>query len=468
VNESYCNRASTVVFSTRPLWCFSTADLGARSVTSVHLGGLIMLRTLLPAAALLVTALSAPADAQFTCSTVARAGQLDPDGLVFGNIFRDEVAVNGAGDAVFVARANGSRDKLYFYPAAGAGEVVARADGPAPSGGTFRSQRAFFSLSVNDADDVAFFAELVSGQGVFVRDGGTLETGAVRSQASPAGGVFDSFPMVGDINAASQVPFVAAVDGGPSGVFVYDATSNVVSSLVLDGTATLDGREVCSTQAVDVGATAAVLRATSKVSCANAAESARTGIFLVAPGGISTLVLNGDPSAIGGSNYGKFLDTPRINTGNEIAFRATTTGTTRTDAIFVRAFPSGVITVAEREGDASPAGGSFGSNQSFRFADSGNVLLNAKLRTSSAKFGVFDLGVVDGTAVVKTSPVPTDAFGAGSSYTRFSRVNGASLDGFKIGLQVRVRDTNPPSAKGGVVRCAGSASGAFIDEEVFF
>jgi hypothetical protein len=468
VKETYCNRAATVVFLHASAVEFFHTDLGARSVTFVHLGGLIMLRTLLPAAALLVTALSATADAQFTCSTVARAGQLDPDGLVYGNIFRDEVAVNGAGDAVFVARANGARDKLYFYPSAGAGQVVARADGAAPSGGTFRSQRAFFSLSVNDADDVAFYAQLVSGEGVFVRDGGVLETGAVRSQASPAGGVFDSFPVVGDINAASQVPFVATVDGGPSGVFVYDSTANAISSLVLDGAATLDGREVCSTQAVDLGATAAVLRATSKVSCANAAESARTGIFLVAPGGISTIVLNGDASPIGGSNYGKFIDTPRINAGNEIAFRATTSGTTRTDAIFVRAFPAGPITVAEREGDASPVGGSYGSNQSFRFADSGNVLLNAKLRTSTAKFGVFDIGPVDSAAVVKTSPVPTDAFGAGSSYTRFSRVNGASLDGFKIGLQVRVRDTNPPSAKGGVVRCAGSASGAFLDEEVFF
>jgi hypothetical protein len=281
--------------------------------------------------------------------------------------------------------------------------------------------------------------------------------------------VFDAFPVVGDIDAASRVPFVATVDGGPGGVFVYDSTSNAVSTLVLDGAATLDGREVCSTQAVDLGDTgAAVLRATSKTSCSNAAESARSGLFLVTLGGISTLVLDGDPSPIGGSSYGKFLDTPRINAGNEIAFRATTTGTTRTDAIFLRAFPSGVVTLVEREGDASPVGGSFGANQSFRFADSGNVLLNAKLRSSSAKFGVFDLGLVDSAAIVKTSAPPTDAFGVGSSYTRFSRVNGASGDGFKIGLQVRVRDTNLPSAKGGVVRCAGSASGAFLDDDVFY
>lgn len=428
-----------------------------------------MLRTLVPAAALLVAALSGTAHAQFACSTVARAGQLDPDGLVYGNVFRDEVAVNDAGDAVFVARANGARDKLYFYPSAGAGQVVARADGPAPSGGAFRSQRAFFSLSVNDADDVAFFAQLVSGQGVFVRDGGSLETAAVRSQASPAGGVFDSFPFVGDIDAASRVPFVATVDGGAGGVFVYDSTANAVASLVLDGAATLDGREVCSTQAVDLGvAGAAVLRATSKVSCANTAESARNGLFGVSGLGIATLLLEGDASPIGGSTYAKLLDTPRMNATGDVAFRATTIGTTRTDAVFLRDGGTGTVTLVDREGDAAPAvGGSFSANQSFRFSDSGNVLLNVKLRSTPAKFGVFDLGVVDAPALVKTDAPPTDAFGAGSSYTRFSRTNGASEDGFRIGVQVRVRDTNPPSAKGGVVRCAGSASGAFLDDDVF-
>lgn len=422
------------------------------------------------AATILTTGLATSAAAQFTCSTVARAGQVDPDGFVYGNVFRDEVGINSSGDAVFVARANGARDKLYFYPSAGAGEVIARADGPAPSGGTFRSQRAFFFLSVNDVDDIAFFGELVAGQGVFVRDGGSLETGAVRSQASPGGGVFDSFPMVGDIDGASQVPFLATVDGGPGGAFVYASTSNAVSSLVLDDAATLDGREICSTQAVDLGNPGfATIRATSKVDCSNAGESARTGIFLVTVGGISTVVLDGDASPLGGSNFGKFIDTPRINAGNDIAFRATTVGTTKTDGIFVWDFATDSIATAVRKGDAAPAvGGSFSANQSFDFDDGGDVLLNAKLRASPARFGIFELGLTDAPAVVKTDAPPTDAFGFGSSYVRFSAVNGASTDGERIGLQVRVRDTTPPASKGAVIRCAGSPSGAFVDGEAFF
>ena len=427
------------------------------------------LRILFLSAALLAAGLTGTARAQFACSTVARAGQLDPDGFVFSNTFRDEVAVNASGDAVFVAKTNGGRDKLYFYPSAGAGQIVARSDGPAPSGGTFRSQRSFFFLSVNDVDDVGFFGELVAGQGVFVRDGGALETAAVRSQASPAGGVFDSFPFVGDIDPASRVPFVADVDGGASGVFVYDSTSNAVSSLVLNGAATLDGREICATQAVDLGNPGfATIRATSKVSCANAGESARAGVFVVTGLGISTIALDGDASSIGGSNYGKFIDTPRINAANDVAFRATTTGTTRTDAIFLWDFATDTVSTLVRKGDAAPdVGGSFAANQSFRLADSGDLLLNAKLRSSPARFGVFDLGLVDSPAVVKTDAPPTDAFGFGSTYVRFSRVNGASLDGQRIGLQVRVRDTISPPGKAGVIRCAGSPSGAFIDGEVF-
>lgn len=427
----------------------------------------MMLRTL--AAALFVAALSGTAHAQFACSTVARAGQLDPDGLFYSNVFRDEVAVNDASDAVFVARASGARDKLYFYPSAGPGQVIARADGPAPNGGTFRSQRVFSSLSVNEADDVAFFAQLVSGQGVFVRDGGLLETAAVRSQTSPSGGVFNSFPFVGDIDGASRVAFVATVDGGPGGVFVYDSTAGSLSSVVLDGAATLDGREVCSTQAVDLGDSgAAVLRALSKVSCANPAESAISGLFLANGLGITTLLLAGDASPIGGSTYAKLLETPRINAADDVAFRATTVGTTRADGIFLREGGTGTVTVVARKGDAAPVvGGSFSSNRSFRFADSGNVMLNAKLRASSAKFGIFDLGVSGAPALVSTDAPPTDGFGPGSSYTRFSRLNGASSDGFRMGVQVRVRDSVLPATKGGVVRCAGSASGAFLDEDVF-
>jgi hypothetical protein len=427
------------------------------------------LRILVLSAALLATALGGAAHAQFACSTVARAGQIDPEGFVFSNTFREEVAVNASGDAVFVAKTNGGRDKLYFYPSAGAGQIVARSDGPAPSGGTFRSQRSFFFLSVNDADDVGFFGELVAGQGVFVRDGGVLETAAVRSQASPAGGVFDSFSFVGDIDPASRVPFVASVDGGPGGAFVYDSTGNAVSSLVLDGAATLDGREICSTQAVDLGNPGfATIRANSKVSCANPGESPRAGIFLVTGLGISTVALGGDPSPIGGSNYAKFIDAPRINATNDIAFRATTLGTTRTDGIFLWDFATDTVATVERKGDAAPVvGGSFAANQSFRLADSGNVLLNAKLRSTPAKVGIFDLGVVDAPALVRTDAPPTDAFGFGSSYVRFSRVNGASLDGQRIGLHVRVRDTIAPPGKAGVIRCSGSPSGAFVDGEVF-
>jgi hypothetical protein len=419
---------------------------------------------------LLVFGLAAGARADFACSTVARMGQVDPDGAFFINVFRSEVAINSSGDTVFVARPAGSRDKLYLYPAVGAPQVVARSAGPAPTGGTFRSQRAFFSLSVNDVDDVAFFGGMVAGEGVFVLDGGVLETAAVRSQASPAGGAFDSFPMVGSIDAASRVPFVASVDGGPSGSFVYAASTDTLSPLVLNGTPTLDGRQVCSIKTVDLGnGSFAALKASSKVNCADNGEAAKAGVFLVSGAGISTVALNGDGSPLGGSTFAKFLDTPRINASNDVAFRATTLGTTRTDGIFVWHYASDTITTVVRKGDAAPdVGGSISANQSFRFADTGDVFLDARLRTTPARFGVFDYGATDASVIVKTSAVPTDAFGAGAKFTTLGKTNGTSHDGNEVGIYVRVKDTAPPAQKAGVIRCAGSPSGAFVDGEAFF
>lgn len=422
---------------------------------------------ILIACAAALAGLATSAEAQFSCSTVARIGQVDPDGQFYSNAFRDEVAVNASGDTLFAARAIGARDKLYFYPAAGAGQVVARANDPAPSGGTFQSRRPFSFLSVNGAQNVGFFAALVSGEGVFVRDAGTVETGALRSQASPAGGVFRTFPYVGDIDAASRVPFVAAVDGGPGGVFVYDAVANALSVLVLDGAATIDGRELCANQTVDLGAPGfATVRASSKVSCANVSETPLIGVFLVDGGTISTIALEGDAAPIGGSTFSTFIAAPRINASNQVGFRATTAGTTRADGIFVWDFATDTIATAVRKGDAAPVvGGSFAATRTFRIADSGDVVVNASLRTSAAKFGVFGIGAVDGPILVKTDAPPTDAFGAAASYVRFSKQSGASHDGLQIGVQVRVRDSSPPIAKNGVVRCAGSPSGAFLDDE---
>jgi hypothetical protein len=276
--------------------------------------------------------------------------------------------------------------------------------------------------------------------------------------------------MVGEIDASSQVPFVATVDGGPGGAFLYASATDSVSSLVLDGAATLDGRQVCSTQAIDLGSLGfATVRATSKVNCADGGEPLKTGIFAVTGLGISTVVLNGDASPLGGSNFAKFVDTPRMNASNDIAFHATTVGTTRTDGIFVWDSATDSISTAVRKGDAAPmVGGSFAKNQNFDFDDSGAVMLNASLRASPARFGIFELGIVDVPALVKTDAPPTDAFGFGSSFTRFSTVNGTSTDGNRIGVQVRVKDTAPPSAKAGVIRCAGSPSGAFIDGDSFF
>ena len=428
------------------------------------------LRIAAVATALLVARLATPAGAQLACSTVARAGQLDPDGVSYRNRFRDEVAMNAGGDAVFIARARGARDKLYFYPGAGAGEVVARADGPAPGGGAFRSQRTFFFPSVNDGGDVAFLGHLVSGQGVFVRAGGVLEAGAVRSLPSPGGGVFDSFSMVGDIDATSRVPFVARVFGGPGGVFLYASATDALSGLVLDGTPTLEGRMICVTHAVD--SRPERLRDDPRRVQDQLRGSRRVGAARHLPGHGARHLDRGPgrrrrPGI--GSSFVKFFDTPRINASNDIAFRATTSGTTKTDGIFLWSYATASISTVVRTTDAAPSvGGSFAANQSFNLSDAGDVILNARIKRSTARFGIFELGAVDVPALVETDAPPTDAFAPGAIFTRFSKTSASSADGSRIALRVRVLDLAPPPTKEAVIRCAGSPSGAFVDGAAFF
>ena len=93
----------------------------------------------------------------------------------------------------------------------------------------------------------------------------------MRSQASPVAASSTRFRSSATSTARAACPSsrrsMAAAAACSS-----DSTSNAVSTLVLDGAATLDAAR-CSTQAVDLGlAGAAVIRATSKTSCANVAE----------------------------------------------------------------------------------------------------------------------------------------------------------------------------------------------------
>src|SRR5262245_9016384 len=85
-------------------------------------GGTSMYRSIASVLALVAALVvwgSAPAAADFTCSTVARSGQNDPTGpFPFKKKFID-LDINQSGDVLFQGRASGVQPRLYLYPLVG-------------------------------------------------------------------------------------------------------------------------------------------------------------------------------------------------------------------------------------------------------------------------------------------------------------------------------------------------------------
>ena len=69
------------------------------------------------------------AGASFTCTTIARTGQVTPDGFTFARRY-DYPDVNSSGSVVFVGSPLGNRDRLYLFPAVGAPSTI---EGAAPN-----------------------------------------------------------------------------------------------------------------------------------------------------------------------------------------------------------------------------------------------------------------------------------------------------------------------------------------------
>src|SRR6185295_1831432 len=147
------------------------------------------------------------------------------------------------------SQAAGGPHAVYLYPGVGAGSIVAAQGDPAPSGGVFRR---FKTPSINDTGDIAFFGDLVVGDGVYVRPfAGVLVKAAATSDTSPGGGVFDKFPSLSRINASGALTFLSTVSGGPSGIFKY--SGGIVTKVAVVGDSTGTGRQFCSFATAEIG-----------------------------------------------------------------------------------------------------------------------------------------------------------------------------------------------------------------------
>lgn len=396
----------------------------------------------------LALALSAGvAEARFTCTSVARRGDLDPGGFPFQNKFDEQTAVNGSGDVVFVARSGSNPQYLYRYPNGGPNSVIARVGDPAPGGSTFGqfAKGTFGGPSINSAGVVAFKARLaLPGEGVFVDDGGTLEKAARNTDPSPGGGFFVSFPSVAAIDDSNEVAFTAIVDLGPSGIFRYDADTDALVTVVDTTDADTLARPFCGFDAVGLSDAGLAFRGSvGNPTCA----TPLAGIFREVLGTFVPLAVVGGVAPIGGTTYSLFLDAPAV--GSTTTFVARVTGATfNGEGIF----DSGASVVVA-SGDIPPDVGGIvkKTGGQHRQTLGGDVVTRLFLRQTTAKHGIFRYDGTPEAAIVK-SDTPPPPFGALSRY-RDIGIPAIDENGAYLAFRAKMRDTVKPGSKMGILRC---------------
>jgi hypothetical protein len=165
---------------------------------------------------------------------IARKGRLSPDGIgVIGQISSDHVQMNESGQAAFQSfiKSSTPNDSGVFRGDGADLTLIARLGQLTPDGqrkiGVGGSLLAT-ELAINDAGQVVFLAPLndlsnqFAGQGLFLSDGvETIEI--IRKGRSLAGSTLDFFSWVPEdgVNALGQVAYNARLADGRDGVFLF-------------------------------------------------------------------------------------------------------------------------------------------------------------------------------------------------------------------------------------------------------
>ena len=297
-------------------------------------------------------------------------GQPAPGGGTFTEF--SDPALNGRGDLAFAALSTGSQAAVYLWNGTGT-TVLAKRGQPAPSGGVFT---VFNDVVLNDRQTVVFLGrttDRAAHQGLYLARAGTIAPIIVTGQPAPPGGVFSDFANP-TINAADVVAFVGRMTGG--------------------------GQE---------------------------------GIFSATEGGITPLVLSGQPAPTGGK-FQFFLDgSPLQNDRGEVAFIASTVprGTFGV-YVLVGGRPVPVVTTE----DDAPAGGRFTEFGFLMLTNAGTVGFVGRAARSPVPEGLY----VTGRAVLVTLARQGEA-ASGEALTTF--VNSAMNEQESIVFELGTPDPIP-------------------------
>lgn len=415
-------------------------------------------RALAAAVTVAVLAAAVPSQAALSCSTVARRNQLDPASDVFGNRFRDTLATSATGHDVFTARPRHAFEKLYQRKPDGSVAIIAATFAPLPNDSFIGGHIPFREVSVNDGGDVAFLSYTTRGRTILVkRTAIPLQVGPRAGGLSPLTDVrFDGIQALSSLGTDRIVAFAAELRNGRRGIFTFNSILDATAIVLLDGTPTLAGRELCTfedVERVDGGVLAIV--AGTQADCDDTTETALQGLHLVTPGGVETLARVGDATPIAGTTYRKIVGSPERNAAGDILFRARLAGATTAERTFVRTAATGTIAAVVAPGDALPIGGTVKGVRDVHLAADGSVLFHADVTgNADERFGIFraTAGVI-APLVLGSSLPPADEFTPPSSFAAFEPSFAASRDGSAIALVARVRDGSRPRSKTGVLRC---------------
>jgi hypothetical protein len=322
------------------------------------------------------------------------------------------------------------------------------------SGGVFDPN--FFSLSLNEAGEVVFPAQLTVGEdfsfGVFARRGAGLEAVALRGDTAPdtGGGTYTYVGGTAVVNDAGDVSFLAYVTGGTTDRGLFVDSGGVQSSVILAGEAAdppVGGTYDPSTADLDRHglANSGAVAFLSTLSGAAAAS----GIFLGTAAGETHLVLEGGPTPAGGT-YGPFLY-PAGSPSGHAAFVAGVVGGPAASGLFQH--DGAADSTVALSGDTAP-GTNEGTYLEFYYPAvnaSGDAVFLASVAGSAVGGGVFaDLGGTLWPVAVENDPAPETSGGTITSVPSPAAIDGAGNVVFPAGI-------SGGSVTGAVYRYAAAA-----------